>query len=280
MEVGRFIKLDSRIQSLDEPLVFKYKISDELVESIAEVEIKLAEVTDAQRAAMIDAVKTAASKQFGLPATSLTVEPFAYLDGDSASEPNRPGRDGSGNLIPPVFNARGLTQNPQFTFRVTADGFKALYASDLAANAYLITVLEREEENEPRKPVVELSLAATDDDGKEIQSVEAGDSFWLELRGKDLRSNAQGMFSAFLNLRVPESLSFEGTVEPGKGFSFINASGVADKVKDQSITSLGVIHNDGAVPKSPEMRRNCSSEFASLQTRRERSHWSLVLRVV
>jgi hypothetical protein len=246
---GRYVWLDSRIQSLDEPLVFKYKVSDGVTESVGEVEITLAEVTNEQREAMIDAIKSAVSRDYEIPSDAITVEPIALLEGDDNPWSLKQSEDGSALLLPPITSGPGLTQSPSFTFRVTAEGFKAFYVSDLNANVYPIRI-EREEENESREPVIELSLAATDDEGNEVQSVEAGESFWLELRGKDLRADAKGVFSAFLNLTIPTSLSIEGTVEPGEGFSFIDADNVADKITGQAITSLGVLDADGALPET------------------------------
>jgi hypothetical protein len=93
-----------------------------------------------------------------------------------------------------------------------------------------------------------LKLVATDDEGQPIETVTAGESFWLELRGQDLRRGAKGVFSAFTNLSLPESLAFEGTAEAGAGYAFIGADEVAAKIGSQFIEGLGVIDADGMEP--------------------------------
>ncbi len=100
---GRFVWVDTRIESLSDPLVFKYKLSDGLVESIAEVEITLAEVTQAQRTAMVDAIKKSASKEFGLSMDQITVESVAYFDGDVLPAPQTSTPDSAANGKPSAF---------------------------------------------------------------------------------------------------------------------------------------------------------------------------------
>ena len=246
LAAGRYVWLDSRIESLDEPIAFKYRISDGIEESVAEVEISLAKVSEEQRDAIKAAVKAKAAEDFGVSIEELTVEPIVQLD-DAVSlstEPNP--RD---MLIAlPILTGPYLSQSPSFAFRVTAQGIVAIYGSDLEANAYQITVLENEGNDDPSETLVELSLAATDDEGKPIESIAAGESFWLELRGQDLRRGAKGVFSAFTNLSLPESLTFEGTVEPGAGYLFVDANNIDSKVSPQLIEGLGVIDADGIEP--------------------------------
>lgn len=246
LAAGRYVWLDSRIESLDEPIVFKYRVSDGIEESVAEVQISLAQVSEEQRNAITTAVKVKAAEDFGLPIESITVEPAARFDDAVQANEDR--------SVPSVPDGRHvwagpyLSQSPSFAFRVTAQGIVAIYGSDLAANAYQIAVLESERPSDPSESLVELTLAATDDEGNPIEAVTAGESFWLELRGQDLRRVAKGVFSAFTNLSLPESLAFEGTAEAGAGYTFIDANDIAAKIESQFIEGLGVIDADGTEP--------------------------------
>lgn len=243
---GRYVWLDSRIESHDEPIVFKYRISDGIEESVAEVQISLAQVSEEQRNAIITAVKVKAAEDFGLPIESITVEPAARIDDVAQANEDRdvPSLPDGRNL----WTGPYLSQSPLFAFRVTAQGMVAIYGSDLAANVYQIAVLEREDPSDPSESLVELTLAATDDAGKPIEAITAGESFWIELRGQDLRRGAKGIFSAFANLSLPESLAFEGTAEAGEGYSFVDADDIATKIGSQFIEGLGVIDADGTGP--------------------------------
>ena len=252
LEAGRYVWLDSRIESLDEPIVFKYRMSDGIEESVAEVQISLAQVSEEQRAAIIAAVKLKAAEDFGLPIESITVEPAARFD--DAVQENGVVQANNGLHLQGwpdgshLWTGPYLSQSPTFAFRVAAQGIVAIYGSGLAANAYQIAVLESENPSDPSEALVELTLAATDDEGKPIETVTAGESFWLELRGQDLRRGAKGVFSAFTNLRLPESLAFEGTAEAGEGYTFIDANDLASKIGSQLIEGLGVIDADGTEP--------------------------------
>lgn len=243
---GRYVWLDSRIESLDEPIVFKYRISDGIEESVAEVQISLAQVSEEQRDAIITAVKVKAAEDFGLTIESITVEPAARIDDVAQANEDRdvPSLPDGRNL----WTGPYLSQSPSFAFRVTAQGLVAIYGSDLAANVYQIAVLESEDPSDPSESLVELTLATTDDEGKPVDTLTAGESFWLELRGQDLRRGAKGIFSVFTNLSLPESLEFEGTAEAGEGYTFIDADDIAAKIGAQFIEGLGVIDTDGTEP--------------------------------
>lgn len=213
------------------PLRFGYRISDGFSESQAEVTVALTTIAEQQREFMEDAVRAKAADDFSVPRDSIDIQPIdfnAYPNGFPQDLLENIGvAEGQSHI-----NGRFL-KDPFFFFRASTPTASAIYQVNLQGAVIRLDVFGNEG--------VELSVVAVNEAGEPIDTVNEGDSFWLEFRGLDLRNAPQGVFSSFLNLHVADHIILTDTVEPGPGFVFVHESDVANKVTDHTVFDLGVV---------------------------------------
>lgn len=249
---GQYLSLSPNKFSAAGKLVFRYRMSDGFSESEAGVEITMKAISDELRAQMVSAVKAKAAQDLNLPEDQINVEFDIDFPANRFPGPLPAIAAGSTSVSGTNEQQTELSRSPRFFARVTTPRINAIYSVDIAGNAFKVW-----SEVTKLEPLVALTLAITDEASKPIEKVEVGQIFWLEFRGDDLRSLGEGVFSAYLNLKLTSTVNgssespgaaFDGTVEAGPGMTFIEGDKVSDKIKAGSISGLGVVSSSTTPP--------------------------------
>ncbi len=128
-----------------------------------------------------------------------------------------------------------LSYTPAASFRGTET---FTYTVDNGATA-LVTVLvlgsEEPDDPAPADARVGIRLEVTDADGNPVTQVELGDQFFVNVYVNDLRDNAQGVFSAYIDLAFNVQVAKLGEIE----FTSDYGSGISGAGDSSGINELG-----------------------------------------
>ena len=245
----------------NETIEFGYRISDGVTESEASVSVTLKAITDEQVERLVELVKQQASEDLDVPVDlievtsvervydSLPVVLPPTIDGDRTESDDRSESD---DYEAQEFDAK-LELAPGILVTLSVPNGSALYAASLEGRIVQVFAYELEH-------TVRLGLRASDIDGGRIEEVAVGETFYLDFVGKDLREEGLGIYSAFLDLQLPEGIELTGEVRYGEGFGKI-ASG---EVSDSGIKDFGALGNQIA---SPGNRQQTIIRFEAVATR-------------
>ncbi len=262
---GKYLAIDPTTLGDTQSLSFRYRVTDGETQSEAAVELSFKVVTDELRSHLTELVRNQAAKDLKVAAEKVDVE-FDVRDafnrwivaGNKTSQPatpttsvvqsgtsQNPGVVKEQSADPEADQAAHstLVLLPHFLSRVTVPGKIAIYDIDVLGNVRQLSVRDLPIE-EPKVPLVALSLGVTDQAGLPVTSIEVGKEFWLEFRGDDLRDIGKGVFSAFLSLEVSDRIEFLDVVEAGPEMTLIGASTVGERIQPHAIRNLGVIDSD------------------------------------